>query len=97
MCSLAWCCLNRRNLHSSLEGDTFAHSWEILAQIISDEVCKDMLVDLGMGCRHRNVRYNWYDSLQCTNFILLSCHQLTFNQPSSLHLQESPSHPVSLP
>ncbi|KAI0201040.1 NAD+ synthase [Astrocystis sublimbata] len=41
-----------------LEGDTFAHSWEMLAKIISDEVCKDMLVDVGMGCRHRNVRYN---------------------------------------
>ncbi|KAI8627142.1 NAD+ synthase [Xylariaceae sp. FL1651] len=40
------------------QGDTFAHSWEVLAQIISDEACKDMLVDLGMGCRHRNVRYN---------------------------------------
>ncbi|KAI0539198.1 carbon-nitrogen hydrolase [Xylaria digitata] len=40
------------------QGDTFAHSWEVLAQIISDEVCKDMLIDLGMGCRHRNVRYN---------------------------------------
>lgn len=34
------------------------HSWEVLAQIISDEVTKDMLIDLGMGCRHRNVRYN---------------------------------------
>ncbi|KAI1330963.1 NAD+ synthase [Xylariaceae sp. FL0255] len=41
-----------------LEGDTFAHSWEVLAQIISDEVCQDMLVDIGMACRHRNVRYN---------------------------------------
>ncbi|KAI1736880.1 NAD+ synthase [Xylaria scruposa] len=46
-------------LDHHLEGDTFAHSWEVLAQIISDEACKDMLVDLGMGCRHRNVRYNW--------------------------------------
>ncbi|KAI0465663.1 NAD+ synthase [Xylaria cf. heliscus] len=45
-------------LDHHLEGDTFAHSWEVLAQIISDEACKDMLVDLGMGCRHRNVRYN---------------------------------------
>ncbi|KAJ2969892.1 hypothetical protein NUW58_g9863 [Xylaria curta] len=45
-------------LDHHLEGDTFAHSWEVLAQIISDEVTKDMLIDLGMGCRHRNVRYN---------------------------------------
>ncbi|KAG9784936.1 glutamine-dependent NAD(+) synthetase, partial [Aureobasidium melanogenum] len=41
-----------------VEGDTFLHSWEVLAEIISDPVCKDMLVDLGMGVRHRNVRYN---------------------------------------
>lgn len=30
----------------------------MLAEIITDPVCKDMLVDLGMGVRHRNVRYN---------------------------------------
>ncbi|KAI0538523.1 NAD+ synthase [Xylaria digitata] len=45
-------------LDHHLEGDTFAHSWEIVADIISDEVCKDMLIDLGLGVRHRNVRYN---------------------------------------
>ncbi|KAL2433585.1 Glutamine-dependent NAD(+) synthetase [Exophiala dermatitidis] len=45
-------------LDHHLEGDTFLHSWEVLAEIISDPVCKDMLVDLGMGVRHRNVRYN---------------------------------------
>ncbi|KAI0429135.1 NAD+ synthase [Xylaria sp. FL1042] len=45
-------------LDHHLEGDTFAHSWEVLAEIISDPVCKGMLVDLGMGCRHRSVRYN---------------------------------------
>ncbi|KAK8128311.1 NAD+ synthase (glutamine-hydrolyzing) [Apiospora sp. TS-2023a] len=45
-------------LDHHLEGDTFGHSWEVLAHIISNEVCKDMLIDLGMGCRHRNVRYN---------------------------------------
>ncbi|KAI0409992.1 NAD+ synthase [Xylaria palmicola] len=42
-------------LDHHLEGDTFAHSWEVLAEIISDPVCKGMLVDLGMGCRHRSV------------------------------------------
>lgn len=41
-----------------MEYDTFLHSWEVLAKIIDDPVCKDMLVDLGMGVRHRNVRYN---------------------------------------
>lgn len=30
----------------------------MLAKIIDDPICKDMLVDLGMGVRHRNVRYN---------------------------------------
>ena len=45
-------------LDHHLEGDTFLHSWEVLADIISDEICKDMLIDLGMGVRHRNVRYN---------------------------------------
>jgi NAD+ synthase (glutamine-hydrolysing) len=42
----------------TFKGDTFLHSWEVLAEIISDPVCKDMLVDLGMGVRHRNVSYN---------------------------------------
>lgn len=41
-----------------LEGDTFLHSWEMLARIIQDPVCQDMLVDVGMPVRHRNVRYN---------------------------------------
>ncbi|TQN70155.1 Glutamine-dependent NAD(+) synthetase [Colletotrichum shisoi] len=45
-------------LDHHLEGDTFLHSWEVLADIIADPVCKHMLIDLGMGCRHRNVRYN---------------------------------------
>lgn len=31
---------------------------EVLAEIISDPMCKDMLIDVGMGVRHRNVRYN---------------------------------------
>ena len=33
-------------------------SQEVLSEIISDPVCKDMLIDIGMGARHRNVRYN---------------------------------------
>ncbi|PHH87654.1 hypothetical protein CDD83_8588 [Cordyceps sp. RAO-2017] len=45
-------------LDHHLEGDTFLHSWEVVAQILNDPVCKDMLVDVGMGVRHRNVRYN---------------------------------------
>jgi NAD+ synthase (glutamine-hydrolysing) len=34
------------------------HSWEVLAEIIADPVCKDMLIDLGTGVRHKNVHYN---------------------------------------
>ncbi|KAI5859874.1 glutamine-dependent NAD(+) synthetase with GAT domain-containing protein [Durotheca rogersii] len=45
-------------LDHHLEGDTFLHSTEVLAEIISDEVCRGMLIDLGAGVRHRNVRYN---------------------------------------
>ncbi|KAI1611005.1 glutamine-dependent NAD(+) synthetase [Exophiala viscosa] len=45
-------------LDHHLENDTFVHSWEVLAQILSDPVTKDMLVDVGMGVRHRDVRYN---------------------------------------
>lgn len=45
-------------LDHHLEGDTFLHSWEMLAHIISDPICKDMLIDVGLGVRHRNVRYN---------------------------------------
>jgi len=45
-------------LDHHLEGDTFLHSWEVLADILADPVCKDMLIDVGMGVRHRNVRYN---------------------------------------
>lgn len=45
-------------LDHHLEGDTFLHSWEVLAKIIRDPICKDMLLDVGMGVRHRNCRYN---------------------------------------
>jgi NAD+ synthase (glutamine-hydrolysing) len=41
-----------------LEGDTELHSWEVLAEIITDEVCKDMLVDIGLPVRHKGVQYN---------------------------------------
>jgi NAD+ synthase (glutamine-hydrolysing) len=41
-----------------LEGDTELHSWEVLAEIIADEVCKDMLLDIGLPCRHKGVLYN---------------------------------------
>ena len=41
-----------------LEGDTYLHSWEVLARIIADPICEGMLIDLGMPVRHRNTKYN---------------------------------------
>ncbi|KAJ9617089.1 glutamine-dependent NAD(+) synthetase [Cladophialophora chaetospira] len=45
-------------LDHHLECDTFFHSWEVVAEILKDPICEGMLVDVGMGVRHRNVRYN---------------------------------------
>ncbi|PLN80123.1 glutamine-dependent NAD(+) synthetase [Aspergillus taichungensis] len=45
-------------LDGFLEGDTFLHSWEMLARIIDHPDCQDIVVDVGMPVRHRNVRYN---------------------------------------
>ena len=41
-----------------LEGDTFLHSWEMLARIIDHPECQDILCDVGMPVRHRNIRFN---------------------------------------
>ncbi|KAL7274958.1 glutamine-dependent NAD(+) synthetase [Rhizina undulata] len=41
-----------------LEGDTYLHSWEMLARIINHEDCQDILLDIGMPVGHKNVRYN---------------------------------------
>ncbi|KAL8988875.1 MAG: hypothetical protein Q9169_008485, partial [Polycauliona sp. 2 TL-2023] len=41
-----------------LEGDIFLHSWESLATIIDDDECQDIVLDIGMPVRHKNVRYN---------------------------------------
>lgn len=38
---------------SKVESDTFFHSWEVVAKILNDPATKDMLVDVGMGVRHR--------------------------------------------
>ncbi|KAJ5908563.1 hypothetical protein N7495_001245 [Penicillium taxi] len=45
-------------LDGFLEGDTFLHSFEMLARIIEHPDCQDIVVDVGMPVRHRNVRYN---------------------------------------
>ncbi|KAF8460628.1 hypothetical protein BDZ91DRAFT_738833 [Kalaharituber pfeilii] len=41
-----------------LEGDTYLHSWEVLAQILEHEDCQDILLDIGMPVTHRSCRYN---------------------------------------
>lgn len=41
-----------------LEGDTFLHSWECLAEILKDDLTTDILCDIGMPVMHKNVRYN---------------------------------------
>ncbi|TGO62003.1 hypothetical protein BCON_0023g00630 [Botryotinia convoluta] len=41
-----------------LESDTELHSWESLAQIIAHEECQEILLDIGMPVRHKNVNYN---------------------------------------
>jgi hypothetical protein len=29
-------------------GDTILHSWEVLAKLLAEESCKDIIVDVGM-------------------------------------------------
>lgn len=41
-----------------LESDTYLHSWEMLAQIISHEDCQDIMLDIGMPVMHKSVKYN---------------------------------------
>lgn len=41
-----------------LEGDTYLHSWEMMAKILQDESCYDILLDIGMPVLHRNIKYN---------------------------------------
>lgn len=41
-----------------VESDTCLHSWESLAEIIQNPICDDILIDVGMPVKHRNVLYN---------------------------------------
>ena len=41
-----------------LEEDTFSHSWEVLAEILSSDVTDGILCDIGMPVTHKNVSYN---------------------------------------
>lgn len=40
------------------ESDTFLHSWEVLAELLKNPVCHDILIDVGMPVMHKNVVYN---------------------------------------
>lgn len=41
-----------------LEGDLYLHCWEMLHQILTDESCHGILLDIGMPVMHRNSRFN---------------------------------------
>ena len=43
---------------SFLENDTFAHSWESLARLLSSDLTVGILVDVGMPILHKGVAYN---------------------------------------
>ncbi|KAJ3168629.1 glutamine-dependent NAD(+) synthetase [Geranomyces variabilis] len=40
------------------EGDTYLHSFEVLAKLLVADVCQDMLIDVGMPVAHKNTKYN---------------------------------------
>jgi NAD+ synthase (glutamine-hydrolysing) len=40
-----------------LENDTFQHSWDCMAEILSNQNIHDILCDIGMPIMHKNVRY----------------------------------------
>lgn len=68
-----------------LEGDTFLHSWEMLARIIDHPDCQDILVDVGMPVRHRNVRYNCRVIFYNRKIILIRPKMWLANGMTSLH------------
>ena len=41
-----------------LESETSLFSVEVLANILNDDVCKGMLIDVGLPMRHKNCTYN---------------------------------------
>ncbi|OZJ05110.1 Glutamine-dependent NAD(+) synthetase [Bifiguratus adelaidae] len=41
-----------------LEGDTYLHSWEMLAALLSDKSTFDMINIIGMPVMHKSVKYN---------------------------------------
>ncbi|KAI9138932.1 hypothetical protein BKA69DRAFT_1088728 [Paraphysoderma sedebokerense] len=40
------------------EGDTYLHSWEVLTKLLSSQDTRDILLDIGMPIKHKNVNYN---------------------------------------
>ncbi|CAL8114058.1 unnamed protein product [Orchesella dallaii] len=41
-----------------LESDTRTHSWEVLADLLKDDICQNILIDVGMPVMHNGVNYN---------------------------------------
>ncbi|CAG8500619.1 2043_t:CDS:10 [Paraglomus occultum] len=41
-----------------LEGDTYLHSWEVMAKILTSDDARDILLDIGMPVAHKNIKYN---------------------------------------
>lgn len=41
-----------------LESDTYQASWDMWSQIVTDERCQDILLDIGLPIIHNSVRYN---------------------------------------
>lgn len=41
-----------------LEGDTYLHCWQVIAELLRSDLTDDLLCDIGMPVEHRNVRYN---------------------------------------
>ncbi|KAG1054311.1 hypothetical protein G6F43_003672 [Rhizopus delemar] len=40
------------------EGDTYLHSWEVIAEILKSDASNDMILDIGMPVMHKSVKYN---------------------------------------
>ncbi len=40
------------------ESDTLLHSWEVLAKLLTSDVCQDIMIDVGMPVMHKDVVFN---------------------------------------
>jgi len=41
-----------------LEGDTYLHSWNSICKLLTSDLTKDILCDVGLAVMHKGVRYN---------------------------------------